>query len=63
MTATQAMLACFLQDMKQFFKSSQLLNEDKTYARILKVAETTQKCMPHFYSISNVALKLICTLR
>jgi len=57
------MLASFLQDIKQYFKGSQLLTEDKTYARILKLAETTQKCMPHFYSITNIATKLICTLK
>lgn len=49
--------------MKQYFKNAQLLTEDKTYARILKVTETTQKCMPHFYSFTNIATKLIRNLR
>jgi hypothetical protein len=57
------MLLTFLQDMKQYFKSSPLLSEDKTYSRIIKVAETTQKCLTNFYVFNNVAVKLITTLR
>lgn len=27
------------------------------------MAETTQKYLPHYYSISNIALRLICCLK
>lgn len=57
------MLAYFLDEMKHYFQKAPLLSEDKTYARILRLAETNQKCMPHFYSITNIALKLVKLVR
>lgn len=63
MLDTQAMLGCYLMDMKEYFKKSPNFTEDKTYARILKIAETTQKFLPHFNSISNISLKLVGNLK
>jgi hypothetical protein len=38
---TQAMIISFITDMKEYFKKAPLMPEDKAYARILKIAETT----------------------
>ena len=60
---TQAMLVCFLQDMKEYFKKTALLSEDKTYTRIFKMAETMEKYIPHFYCFTNITVHLINHLR
>lgn len=49
--------------MKEYFKKAALLSEDKNYTRIFKMAETTEKYIPHFYCFTNIALKLINNLR
>ena len=57
------MIVSFLKDLKEYFKKAALLSEDKTYSRILKVAESTQKYIPQFYCLTNIALKLVAQIR
>lgn len=57
------MLSQFLHDTREYFKKAPLLTEDKTYARILKIAENTQKCLNDLFSVNNISLKLIGLLK
>lgn len=57
------MIISFITDMKEYFKKAPLMPEDKAYARILKIAETTQRYMPHSYCITNISVKLLKMLK